>query len=261
MTQEERLGFLLDYLLNEYTDEIAMPGSFSQKRALLRGLVNMRPSCPIPAEFIRIQDEFLQEETRQKGIVHLADIPPCRPESPITLWQGDITLLAVDAIVNAANSKLLGCFVPGHSCIDNAIHTFAGVQLRQACSDLMQAQGHDEATGMAKITPAYNLPSRYVLHTVGPIVLGALTQKHRTELASCYRSCLALAAEHDLESIAFCCISTGEFRFPKQEAAEIAAKTVTGFLRSVSPIRRVVFNVFTEDDYLIYRDLLAHSYS
>jgi O-acetyl-ADP-ribose deacetylase (regulator of RNase III) len=257
MTQEERLDFLLDHLRNEYTEEIPMPGSFSQKRILLRGLVNVRPPCPVPEEFIRIQDEFLQEETKQRGIVNLADIPLCRQESPIALWQGDITRLAIDVIVNAANSKLLGCFVPGHHCIDNAIHTFAGVQLRQACSELMQVQGHDEATGLAKITPAYNLPSRYVLHTVGPIVRGLVTQKNRAELASCYHSCLALAAEHHLESIAFCCISTGEFKFPKQEAAEIAVRTVAGFLGPKSSIRRVVFNVFKDDDYLLYRDLLT----
>jgi O-acetyl-ADP-ribose deacetylase (regulator of RNase III) len=257
MTQEKRLDFLLDYLRGEYAEEIPCAESFAQKRNLLRGLVNVRPPRLVSEEFIRIQDEFLQEETRQKGIVHLADIPPCRPESPIALWQGDITRLAADGIVNAANSKLLGCFVPGHSCIDNAIHTFAGIQLRQACYELMRAQGHDEATGSARITEAYNLPSRYVLHTVGPVVRGALTQQHRSELASCYRSCLALAAEHKLESVAFCCISTGEFAFPKREAAEIAVTAVTGFLNAGSPIQRVVFNVFTDDDYLIYRNLLT----
>ncbi|MDR0685590.1 MAG: protein-ADP-ribose hydrolase [Spirochaetaceae bacterium] len=255
MTQEERLDFLIDYLQAEYT-QTAKPESFTQKRALLRGLVNIRPPRPVSQEFIRIQDEFLQEEARQKGIVAVADIQPCRPESPLALWQGDITRLALDAIVNAANAKLLGCFVPGHACIDNAIHTFAGVQLRQACSELMQAQGHDEATGLAKITAAYNLPSRYVLHTVGPIVRGTLTQKRRAELASCYRSCLALAAEHSLKSIAFCCISTGAFGFPQQEAAETAVKTVAECLKTGSSIQRVVFNVFTDDDYVIYRDLL-----
>jgi hypothetical protein len=144
MTQEERLDFLLDYVRNEYAGEIPSPESFAQKRILLRDMVNVRPPHPVSEEFIRIQDEFLREETRQKGIVHLADIPSCRPESPIALWQGDITRLAADGIVNAANSKLLGCFVPDHGCIDNAIHTFAGVQLRQACYELMQAQRHDE---------------------------------------------------------------------------------------------------------------------
>jgi O-acetyl-ADP-ribose deacetylase (regulator of RNase III) len=256
MTQEERLDFLLDSLQGEYAGEIPGPEGFAQKRILLRGLVNIRPPHPISEEFIRIQDDFLQEETRQKGIVHLTDIPSCRPGSPIALWQGDIIRLAADGIVNAANSKLLGCFVPGHGCIDNAIHTFAGVQLRQACYELMQAQGHDEPTGSAKITAAYNLPSRYVLHTVGPIVRGGLTHKHRAELARCYHSCLALASEHNLKSIAFCCISTGEFRFPKQEAVEIAVRTVTGFLNAGSPIQRVIFNVFTGDDYLMYRNLL-----
>jgi O-acetyl-ADP-ribose deacetylase (regulator of RNase III) len=257
MTQEERLDFLLDYLRNEYAEEIPIPEGFAQKRILFRGLVNVRPPHPVSEEFIRVQDEFLQEEVRQRGIVPLADIPSCRPESPIALWQGDITRLAADGIVNAANSKLLGCFIPGHGCIDNAIHTFAGVQLRQACYELMQAQGHDEPTGSAKITGAYNLPSRYVLHTVGPIVRGTLTHKHRAELARCYYSCLALAAEHKLKSIAFCCISTGEFAFPKQEAAETAVRALTGFLNAGSPIQRVVFNVFKDDDYLIYQNLLA----
>jgi O-acetyl-ADP-ribose deacetylase (regulator of RNase III) len=160
-------------------------------------------------------------------------------------------------IVNAASSEPLGCIVPGHGCIDNAIHTFAGIQLRQACYELMQAQGHDEAAGSARITAAYILPSSYVLHTVGPIVRGTLTHKHRAELARCYYSCLALAAEHNLKNIAFCCISTGEFAFPKQEAAEIAVRTVTGFLNAGSPIQRVVFNVFKDDDYLMYQNLLA----
>ncbi|MDR1400486.1 MAG: protein-ADP-ribose hydrolase [Treponema sp.] len=256
MTHEEQLHFLIDYLQAEYT-HIPKRANCDQTRALLRSLVNIRPPHPVSEEFIRIQDEFLQEEARQKGIVNVADIPPCHPKSPIALWQGDITRLALDAIVNAANAKLLGCFVPDHDCIDNVIHTFAGVQLRQACSELMQAQGHDEVTGTAKITAAYNLPSHYVLHTVGPIVRGALTQKHCAELARCYHSCLALAAKHGLKSIAFCCISTGAFGFPKQEAAKIAVKTVTEFLRHESPIQRVVFNVFTDDDYLIYHDLLT----
>jgi len=259
MDQEERLNYLLTCLRGEYPEETRFPPvtGYAQKRALLHNLVNVRPPNLVSDSFIEVQDAFLQEEASQRGIVKLADIQPCPSDKRISLWLGDITRLGIDAIVNAANSRLLGCFVPGHSCIDNAIHTFAGVQLRQACHELIRAQGHDEPTGTAKITSAYNLPSRYVLHTVGPIVQGRLAQKHRDELASCYRSCLALAAGQGLESIAFCCISTGEFRFPKREAAEIAVRTVRELLANDAKIKRVVFNVFTDHDRKIYSDLLG----
>ena len=173
------------------------------------------------------------------------------------LWQGDITRLAVDAIVNAANSQLLGCFIPCHGCIDNAIHTAAGVQLRQNCFDIMQKQKHAEPTGSAKITSAYNLPSKYVIHTVGPIIHGDLTQEDWGLLAACYKSCLDIAAEHKLNSIAFCCISTGEFHFPNKEAAEIAVQTVKkDYLRqNTASIDRIVFNVFKDMDFNIYKNL------
>ena len=175
---------------------------------------------------------------------------------PLHIVRNDITKMKVDAIVNAANSTLLGCFHPCHGCIDNAIHSAAGLQLRDACHRLIRAQGHDEPVGKAKLTPGYNLPSRYVLHTVGPLVSGQPTALQRRELASCYRSCLELAAEHRLESVAFCCISTGEFHYPHQEAAEIAVNTVTAFLQSHSTIKKVIFNVYQEPDALLYRRLL-----
>ena len=182
----------------------------------------------------------------------LAELSPIRPHQ--YLWRGDITTLEVDAIVNAANSALLGCFSPNHGCIDNAIHTFAGVQLRLACHAIMQAQGHEEPTGTAKITPGFNLPARYVLHTVGPIVSGRLSDTHCDLLASCYESCLKLAAENSLKSVAFCCISTGVFGFPQKEAARIAVDTVTAFQKE-HPID-VVFNVFKEADLRLYQALL-----
>ncbi|MFQ9892692.1 MAG: protein-ADP-ribose hydrolase [Emergencia sp.] len=174
----------------------------------------------------------------------------------LILWRGDITILKVDAIVNAANSALRGCFVPCHSCVDNIIHSVSGIQLRLACDELMNEQGYDEPTGKAKITPAFNLPCRYVLHTVGPIVSGQLTENHCRQLADCYRSCLELAAESKLKSIAFCCISTGEFHFPQKRAAEIAVKTVIDFLNTDDSIEKVVFNVFKQEDDEIYRNLL-----
>lgn len=193
----------------------------------------------------------------RRGVVDGALLPATEQDSRIVLWRGDITRLQVDAIVNAANSALLGCWLPMHQCIDNIIHSNAGLQLRLACHQLMEQQGHDEPTGMAKITPAFNLPSRYVLHTVGPIISGALTQHDCQLLASSYRSTLELAAAHGLKSIAFCCISTGEFHFPPKEAAEIAIQTVRDFLAEDQRIERVIFDVFKESDEAIYQQLLA----
>jgi O-acetyl-ADP-ribose deacetylase (regulator of RNase III) len=211
---------------------------------------------PIPAspDFLHIQDEYLQAETAAKGITELADLTPIQPD--IYLWQGDITTLRCDAIVNAANSQMLGCFCPCHGCIDNQIHTFAGVQLRLACDALMRQQGHEEATGSAKITPAYNLPCRFVLHTVGPIIGHAVTQEDEELLAACYRACLALAEESGAKSIAFCCISTGEFHFPNHRAAEIAVQTVCSYKQATQSNIKVIFNVFKELDFQIYRELL-----
>ncbi len=255
MKQQERRRFLIDYLLSEQGARAEIPqDEFSQKR-LLRALFNVRQPRAANEDFLRVQDEYLHEELRRKGITDIADLSPVQPD--IYLWRGDITTLQCDGIVNAANSQMLGCFCPNHGCIDNAIHTFAGVQLRQACAQMMNAQGHDEPTGGAKITRAYNLPCKYVLHTVGPIVYGKLTEKHERLLERCYRSCLALADENGLKSLAFCCISTGEFRFPNDRAAEIAIRTVQEYKRETASKIKVIFNVFKEQDHEIYARLLG----
>ena len=217
--------------------------------------MNVRPPAPIADDVLQVQDEYLRRELAAKGITEIDDLSPISPG--LYLWQGDITTLRVDAIVNAANSGMTGCYQPNHNCIDNAIHTFAGMQLRLECDRIMKAQGHLEPTGQAKITLGYNLPARYILHTVGPIVDGPLTPQHEVELASCYESCLALAAEHGLESVAFCCISTGVFHFPNQRAAEIAVTTVRDFLAQETSVQRVVFNVFKDLDLAIYEALLT----
>lgn len=193
----------------------------TSQRRLLRSLMNVREPAPLNHRFLELQDELLQEETREKGVVNIWDLPAVPDDPILVLWKGDITRLNADAIVNAANSALLGCFHPCHGCIDNAIHSAAGLQLREECRVLMEEQNHPEETGKAKITRAWNLPARYVIHTVGPIVHGRLTEENCRLLAECYRPCLGLAAEHQLESIAFCCISTGEFHFPNEKAAEL----------------------------------------
>ena len=225
------------------------------KFGYFRALVNVRPPVPASDEFLRLQDEYLQAELSKKGITDIADLKPIATD--IYLWRGDITTLRCDGIVNAANSALLGCFCPNHGCIDNAIHTFAGVQLRLECAEIMKKQKTEEPTGKAKITNAYNLPCKYVLHTVGPIVYGRLTQKHEKELADCYLSCLELADEKGLQSLAFCCISTGEFHFPNERAAQIAIRTVTEYKRQTQSKIKVIFNVFKEVDYEIYERLLG----
>ena len=255
MTQDERLDFLLRYLLAERKEyaSIRMPDSVSEKRHLLRSLMNVRPPIPASAEFLAVQDAYLQARLSERGVTRLGDLKPAQPG--IYLWQGDITTLAADAIVNAANSQMLGCFVPCHGCIDNAIHTYAGVQLRLACAAAMRQQGQEEATGHAKITKAYNLPCRFVLHTVGPIICGSVTKADRELLASCYRSCLDLAEETGLHSVAFCCISTGEFHFPGELAAEIAVHTVQAWQQQHPNQIEVIFNVFKNSDYEIYQRL------
>ena len=226
-------------------------------RRLLRALMNIRPPLPLDPDFLRLQDALLSAEREERGVVEAAALPEVPGRPGIALWQGDITRLRADAVVNAANSTLLGCFHPCHGCIDNAIHSAAGLQLREECRRIMAEQGRPEPNGRARLTEGYNLPARYVLHTVGPIVRGRVTGENRRELASCYRACLELAAEHGLHSVAFCCISTGEFRFPNREAAGIAVDTVTGFLRRNTSIQRVIFNVFQELDERIYRSLLG----
>ena len=226
-----------------------------EQKRLLRSLFNIRMPGSISEEFLRVQDEYLQEEIRQKGITDLIELTPLHPG--IFLWQGDITTLRCDAIVNAANSGMTGCYQPCHNCIDNCIHTYAGILLRNYCAGIMERQGFEEPAGQAKITPAFNLPCKYVLHTVGPIVNGSLTAYHEKLLASCYSSCLALADENGVKSIAFCCISTGLFGFPQQRAAEIAVQTVKTYKNKTNSNIEVVFNVFKDEDYTIYRELLG----
>ena len=223
VTQEQRADFLIRWLLNEREEyeNLEIPVSSAEKRRLLRSLINVRPPILASSEFLTVQDAYLQERLAERGVTRIEDLSPVRPG--LYLWQGDITTLAADAIVNAANSQMLGCFVPCHGCIDNAIHTYAGVQLRTECASIMAGQ-EAEPTGSAKITKAYNLPCRYVLHTVGPIIYGSVTETDRKLLADCYRSCLELASAYGLRSVAFCCISTGEFHFPNRLAAEIAIK-------------------------------------
>ena len=257
MTQAEKRKYLITELLKESPEyeKIVIPTDETEQKKLLRSLFNIRMPLPISDGFLAVQDGYLREETRQKGITNFDDSEPIQPD--IYLWQGDITTLRCDAIVNAANSQLLGCFCPCHGCIDNAIHTFAGIQLRLKCAELMKKQGHKEETGRAKITPAYNLPCKYVLHTVGPIVGGRLTRHDCDLLDSCYRSCLELAEQNEIKSIAFCCISTGEFHFPNDKAARIAVQTVKDFKKNSHSRIKVIFNVFKDTDYEIYRELLG----
>ena len=256
----ENLRYILRTLLAEREEYAGwqIPDTPEKQQAMMRALLNVRPPQPVSPEFLQAQDAELGMQLADKGIVALQDIPSCHSDSRLRLWQGDVTRLQADAIVNAANNALLGCFVPLHRCIDNAIHSAAGVQLRLECDKLLQAQGHPEPTGRAKITKGYNLPARYVLHTVGPIVRGGKpTPGQEKELAGCYRSCLSLADAHGLASIAFCCISTGEFGFPQKRAAQIAVETVIDCLKTTSHIQTVVFNVFKDEDLFFYRGLLS----
>lgn len=257
MNQSEKRIYLIQELLKE-SDEysrITIPQKTEDQKLLLRGLMNIRPPRRTNADFQKIQDSYLIEETMKKGIVKLEKLAPIQPG--IYVWQGDITTLQCDAIVNAANSGMTGCYVPNHRCIDNCIHTFAGTQLRLDCAEIMHRQGYEEPTGQAKITPGYNLPCKYILHTVGPIIRGRLTTDDCRLLASCYRSCLELASENNLENVAFCCISTGEFHFPNDKAAEIAVTEVRAFLQKKTSVKRVIFNVFKDLDKEIYERLLS----
>ena len=235
------------------------PGApLDESWALFRALVNVREPWPADERFLAAQDQVLHELIARKGITSADGLAPVPSDPRLRLWRGDITTLEADAIVNAANSRLLGCWIPGHHCIDNAIHTYAGVQLRLACNDIMRAQGFDEPTGSAKVTEAFNLPSRLVVHTVGPIANGRPTERQRAQLASCYASCLDAAHERGAKSIAFCCISTGVFGFPQGEAARIAVGAVRRWLDEHGPhAPSVVFNVFGQADEALYRSLLG----
>lgn len=265
MDRLQKISWLIQELKKENAgyEVLQEPEDEQEKRRLLRSLMNVRWPGPASPQFLQIQDELLQEELKDRQITDVEKLPvirdqyPCRSiknDDRIVLWQGDITTLKADAIVNAANSQLLGCFVPCHGCIDNVIHSAAGIQLRNECARLMEAQGHEEPVGKAKITSGYNLPSRYVIHTVGPVVGVQVTEKQKEELASCYRSCLKLAEKKGLASIVFCCISTGEFHFPNKQAAQIAVDVIDRYL-SGSSIRRVIINVFKEEDLHIYQKI------
>ena len=290
MTQAERRLYLITELLKEDKGSagfklglvpgneggFVIPDDEKKQRDLLRALMNIRGPYSISEDFLKIQDEYLQQVNKERGITDIADLSPVREaggfgtstvlsdrrlnrRGQLYLWQGDITTLKVDAIVNAANSALLGCFAPLHICIDNCIHTFAGIQLRLACNELMQKQGHEEGTGLCKITPAFNLPSRYVLHTVGPIIYTSVGPREKILLANCYKNCLETASQNQLESVAFCCISTGVFRFPQDLAAQIAVETVEKWLSEnpASSVKKVVFNVFGNKDLEVYKKIFG----
>ncbi len=270
--QQERLNFLVDAFKEDSENYKNMDSgdSVEEKRRILRSLMNIRMPKPISEEVIAVQDDFLREEAEQKGIVRLDSIPTVKEEygseksyaDKISIWQGDITRLGIDAIVNAANSQMLGCFVPCHKCIDNAIHSAAGIELREECYQILNrkkiqyGRQYEEPTGQAVLTKGYNLPVKYVIHTVGPIVGWKLNDKLRQDLRNCYENVLKCAVKNGIRSIAFCCISTGEFHFPNDEAAQIAVETVTDFLKEhESSFDRIIFNVFKDLDKEIYESL------
>ena len=260
MTHEEQRIFLIEMLLAEMPQyRTAVPPDEEGQKRLLRSLMNVRPVWPANRRFLEVQDEYLRREAEQKGVVDSEKLPAISWNERLVLWQGDITALKVDGIVNAANSALLGCFVPCHSCVDNIIHSVSGIQPRLKCNEIMVKQGFEEPIGQAKLTPGYNLPSQYVLHTVGPIVSGPLSEVHCRQLRECYRNCLELASQNQLKSIAFCCISTGVFQFPRERAAETAIETVAGFLEGDKSLKQVIFNVFADLDLAVYRRLLELS--
>lgn len=257
MNQKERREYLISGLLKENSRyaKMPVPEEEEEQKMLLRSLMNLRMAGRMEQEFLRIQDEYLSEENFKKGIVTLADMEELQPE--LYVWQGDITRIQAGAIVNAANSGMTGCYQPCHNCIDNCIHTYAGIQLRNYCNDIMQKQGCEEPVGGAKITPSFNLPCDFIIHTVGPVVRGKLTKRHEEQLSACYTSCLSLADENKIESISFCCISTGVFMFPNRRAAELAVQTVKQYKKEKNSRIKVIFNVFKDEDKQIYRQLLG----
>lgn len=261
MDQQTRLEYLINTLFEErqsyndyYQDNIEIK---TYDKGLLRELFNQRPALAVSDDFLQIQDEYLQAENEKRPSLTITDLKPIPNEAQLYLFQGDITSLAVDAIVNAANSDMRGCFIPRHQCIDNIIHTRAGVQLRLACDELMQTQGKKEPVGKSKITAAYNLPSKYIIHTVGPHINGQVSAMKRDLLAKCYHESLKLADENNLSEIAFCCISTGEFHFPNDQAAEIAIATVRQYLAETQSSIKVIFNVFKDEDLRLYQEKLS----
>lgn len=267
-TRVELTDALLDLLLKEGFSESNFADLYGDKRKAIRALMNVRPPIPASAELLRAQDELLQVEFQDKNLVDVDSLPTIAEDFPnsatphrdqLILWQGDITTLCADAIVNAANAAMLGCFHPLHNCIDNVIHSAAGIQLRLACKEIIQAQGHEEPTGSAQITPGFNLPAKYALHTVGPIVSGAVTPEHARLLGSSYHACLDLAAKTpSIRNVTFCCISTGVYGYPKEDAAQVAIRSVGEWLdEHPDRMDRVIFNVFTDEDLSIYRRLFG----
>ena len=258
MTQDERRNYLIEYLLKEEAGlrMRKIPKDKKGQEDMLRALMNVRPPRPVGEDFLKIQDEYLLERNRERGITDVADLKPVSSDPRLYIWQGDMSRLAVDAVVNPANSGFTGCYQWLHSCLDNILGSKAGIELRLYCNDIIEKQGYPEPTGQAKITPAFNLPAKHVIHTVGPIVQHRLTKQKEEDLASCYRSILKLADENSLSSVAFCCISTGVFMFPNERAAEIAVKTVKDYLDATGSGIKVIFNVFKDIDYLFYKNLL-----
>ena len=271
--QEERLDYLLEKFKKDslWYKDLEVGEDYQEKRRALRSLMNIRMPGAMAPEVLEVQDEFLREEAAEKGIVTLEEIPTAARQygsrksfgDKISVWQGDITRLQVGAIVNAANSQMLGCFHPCHGCIDNAIHSAAGIELREACSQYMEhrkvqyGKEYEEPTGRAVLTEGYNLPAEYVIHTVGPIVYGNLTEKLKEDLRNCYKNILKCCVEHGIRSVAFCCISTGEFHFPNDEAARIAVAEVRKYLeKHQEDFDRVIFNVFKDVDRELYEDLV-----
>lgn len=278
MAQKSRQEERLDFLLKEFKEDsfryrnLDVGEDYEEKRMALRSLMNIRMPGAMAENVVKVQDEFLSEEAREKGIVSIETIPTIKEEygsshpfaDKISVWQGDITRLQAGAIVNAANSQMLGCFVPCHRCIDNAIHSAAGIGLREECNHYMNhrkiqyGSRYEEPAGQAVLTGGYNLPAEHVIHTVGPIVAGALNNRHRQDLRNCYENVLNCCVEHRIRSVAFCCISTGEFHFPNEEAAEIATDTATRFLREhAGEFDRIIFNVFKDLDRRLYEKELG----
>ena len=272
-TQEERLNYLIEKFKEESLEyrNLETPADIEDKKVLLRSLMNVRPPKETSAEILKVQDEYLTERNKEKGIVYLKDIKTIKETinskhpypQKISVWQGDITRLSCDAIVNAANSQMLGCFVPMHTCIDNCIHTFAGVQLRNECNKIMNefrkkyGDDYEQPTAVPIITDGYNLPAKKVIHVAGPIVTGTLTQTNIKDLQNCYKNILDMCLENNLKSVAFCCISTGVFSFPNKKAAEVAVETVTNWLKqNETKTDRVVFNVFKQEDKFCYEKFL-----
>ena len=262
-TQNHRLDYLVEEFKRDSVQykDLETPKDTEGKRRILRSLMNIRMPGKMNEAVLAVQDDYLRERIRENGIVKPADIPVIRDQ--ISIWQGDITRLAADAIVNAANSQMLGCFVPMHTCIDNCIHTFAGVQLREECHRQMKTlrirygRDYEQPTAVPMLTDAYNLPAKKVVHIVGPVVRYGLTKELEEQLASCYRNTLDMCLENGIRTVAFCCISTGVFRFPNKRASQIAVQTVSEWLSMhTGQMDRIIFNVFKDEDREYYEQFL-----